>query len=158
MFVIALFLAGCGQQNEQDTTASDATGPTMTRDEVIAQGDAACAEFRRKAKPLVDQLLGSSDLGAQAGTLRELAGAAQTPVQRLATVRPPPDGRQALDAYVILASEQIAVIRRAADQLDKGDKASARALLPSVLEKAARLRSLARGYGFKVCGSELDGS
>ncbi len=158
MIVLALFAAGCGEQNESDTAGSKATAGTMTKDEVIAAGDAACAEYRRRATPLVDQLRNSSDRGERAGLLRRLASAAEPSVQRLATVVPPPDGRQALDDYVLLGSDQIVVVRRAADQLDKGDEASAWALLGSALENVAKLRGLAEGYGFKVCGSELDGS
>lgn len=158
VIVFALFSAGCGEQNESDTTASETTGATMTRGEVIAAGDAACTEYRRKATPLVDQLRNSSDHGERAGLLRQLASAAEPSVQRLATVLPPPDGRQALDDYVLLGGEQIVVVRRAADQLDEGDEASAWALLGSALENVAKLRGLAEGYGFKVCGSELDGS
>ncbi len=162
MFVVVLgfalvLLTGCGEREESNTTVSE-TGGTMTKAEVIAEGDAACTRSKRKAKPLVTQLLSSPDLGERAGLLRQLAGAAEPTVQLLATLRPPPDGRQALDDYVLLASEQIVVIRRAADRLVEGDQANARALLASALEEGAKLQGLARGYGFKVCGSELDGS
>ncbi|MGI8595473.1 MAG: hypothetical protein ACR2ML_14120 [Solirubrobacteraceae bacterium] len=130
----------------------------MTRADVIAKGDAACAESGRKAKPLINRLRNSSDPGVRAGLLRELASVAEPTVQRLATVLPPPDGRQALDDYVLLGSEQIVLARRAADQLEEGDEAGAGALLASALETQAKLRSLAQRYGFKVCGTELDGS
>ncbi len=154
----ALFLlSGCGEREDSTTTASE-TGGTMTKAEVIAQGDAACTQSKRKAKPLVNRFLSSPDLGERAGILRQLASAAEPTVQLLATLRPPPDGRQALDDYVLLASEQIVVVRRAADRLVEGDRASARALLASALEEGAKLQGVARGYGFKVCGSELDGS
>ncbi len=154
MFAL-LLLTGCGEREKEATTA---TGDTMTKAAVIAQGDAACTVFRRKAKPLADRLLRSSDGKERAALLRRLASAAEPAVQRLATVRPPPDARQALDDYVLLASERIALVRRAADELDQGDKASAWALLGSALDKGVKLRELGLRYGFKVCGSEIDGS
>jgi len=157
VLAVAVFLTACGEQEEPDPTGSEA-GATMTRDEVIAAGDAVCAQSRRKAKPLVDRLISSSDPRERAGLLRQVATVAEPAIQRLATVRPPSDRRQALDDYVLLGNEQIAIIRRAADRLDEGDQANAGALLVSVLDKGAKLRSLAQGYGFKVCGTELDGS
>ena len=157
LFLVAVFLIACAQREEPDTTVSE-TGATMTRDEVIAAGDAACTQSQRKAKPLVERLINSSDPRERAALLRRLAGAAEPAIQRLATVQPPSDRRQTLDDYVLLGNEQIITIRRAADQLDAGDGSNLGTLLGSVLDKAARMRSLAQRYGFKVCGTELDGS
>ncbi|MGI8594031.1 MAG: hypothetical protein ACR2ML_06635 [Solirubrobacteraceae bacterium] len=90
----------------------------------------------------------------QAEAVRELANVADRALARFEAMRPPPEGRQVIEDYIRLGKEQIVIVRRAADELEDADITTARTLIDSAQETGGKLRGLAQGYGFKICGSE----
>jgi hypothetical protein len=157
--VLAAMGDGCGDSDDPAKIPSDgrttaAPTETMTKAEVIAEGDAACRGYRQKRKQLEQRGEGSSDPEAQAKVTRKLADAGDKVLARFEAMRPPPDGRRVIEEYLRLGKEQIVIVRRIADELDDADIATARTLLDSAQETGAKMQGLAQGYGFRVCGSE----
>lgn len=159
--VLALLAGGCDSDDSgdgaQDTGGEQtATSERLSKAEAIERGDEICAEYRERREEIERASEGTSDTDEQAELVRELAVEAESVADQLDELAVPPEDEAVSDNYITIAREQIVLVRRAADALEDGDLADANALVESGQETAARLRGIAQGYGFKVCGSEDD--
>lgn len=152
--------AGCGGDDSDSDGQQRATGETTTerrptKAEFIERWDAICTENRKRVDAIREP--GENASGEeQARALNELADAADDATTKLQRVERPPGDNSAIDQYLELGREQIGLVRRTAEAFDRGNTARADALIETGEASGGRLRGLAQGYGFKVCGSDRD--
>jgi hypothetical protein len=151
-------VGACAGDDSEDDAQDPGSGQTATteglsRAEVIQQGDAICAEFRKRRAEIERASERTSDLDEQAELVRELSDEAVSVAAQLDKLAVPSEDEAVIDNYLTLAREQIVLVRRTAGALEAGDVDKATALAESGQETAARMRDIAQGYGFKVCSS-----
>lgn len=151
-------VGACGGDDSDDGAQDSGNGQTATterlsRAEVIEQGDAICAEFRRRRAEIERASERTSDLDEQAELVRELSDEGESVADQLDELAVPSEDEAVMDDYLSLAREQIVLVRRTADALEAENVDKATALAESGQETAARMRDIAQGYGFKVCSS-----
>jgi hypothetical protein len=152
-------VAACGGDDSEDGAQDAGNGQTATTErlsqaEVIEQGDAICAEFRRQRAEIERASARTSDLDKQAELVRELADEGESVADQLDELAVPSEDEATIDNYVTLARKQIVLVRRTAEALEEGDADKATAVAESGQATAARLRGIAQRYGFRVCSSE----
>lgn len=127
--------AGCGGDDEGDTTAAPAvrpeTTPALSKAELLAQGDAICAEVNVAVGAASSAV---SDADARADQAAELYEAM---AERLDELRPDP-GAAVGYAEVVAAAQRLA-------EAEGDPTADSEAALAS-------FRSAAEAYGFERCG------
>jgi hypothetical protein len=146
LLAIASALASCGGSG----------GTPVTADELVAKGDAICAEgFDRFDAIQAETATTVSEYADQTG---KLADSAQTELDALKDLEPPPAVAPKYDAY--LAAKQ-----RGVDLLKDGQKAAEQQdgnrfgkLQQEVEKTASTRRKLAQAVGFKVCSHPPAGS
>jgi hypothetical protein len=159
LLLILSAVGGCGDDDSDDGAQDAGNGQTETteslsRAEVVRQGDAICAEFRERRAEIERAAARTSDLDKQAEFVRALSDEGERVADQLDELAVPSEDEAVIDNYVALAREQIVLVRRTAKALDAGDVDKATALAESGEETAARLRGVAQRYGFKVCSSQ----
>ena len=152
--VLVLVVSACG---DDDSDGGDQPGggeaETLSKQEVIARGDELCTEFRETLNRLQSRTQ-TRDLEEQAEAIDRIADKADEVADEFDSIDPPSGDAAFIDRYVSRSREQVDLLREAADLLAQGDPAKAEVLIESNQGKAAEVRRMAQGYGFKVCGSE----
>ncbi len=149
--LVALAIAGCGGGGGDDSTAAapvEITEATtaLTKEELIAQGDAICAEVNAAVGTV-----GSTSAGVdgQAGQVADLYNGM---VERLEGLGAPSDDSAGYPEF-IAAAEQLAQtesnVGLAAERSEEEALSSAEAEASSAL---ASFQSAATAYGFEQCG------
>lgn len=143
-----LAIAGCGGGDDDDTTTPVAapveTTASLSKEELVAQGDAICAEVNAAVGTLA-----SSDA---AGAATQAAGLYSGMVERLVELGAPSDETSGYPEF-IAAAEGLAQaesdVELAAERGEDAALVSAEAEASSAL---ASFQSAATSYGFEQCG------
>lgn len=147
-------LAGCGGGGgDSGDATSTKTAAGLSKAEYIRRGDDLCREFRKTSDPLNKQIDRTNDPAEQARLLREGADALDKTLQGFDALPKPHGDEKALTDYLELGRQNVLLVRRAADALAAGNAREASALLQTGVAATNRARGIAKGYGFKVCGS-----
>jgi len=149
LVVLVLLAAGCGGDDDGETTAAPAPAPVettaLTEEELIAQGDAICAEVNAA----VGTVSSSADGDGQAAQVAELYNGM---VERLQDLGAPSDDTAGYDKF-IAAAERLAQaqsdVQLAAERGEEEGLTSAQAEASAALSE---FQSAATSYGFEQCG------
>lgn len=107
--------------------------------------------------PLERKSLKTSDAKRQGSLVDQLVDEAERLLDSLDRLGTPTGGdAAAVKEYLKVSREQLRLARRTAEALKTGEVRRAARLTASGRETGARLRGIAQGYGFKVCGAERD--
>jgi hypothetical protein len=149
---LAATTAACGDDDDDDA-ASD----TLSRSELIAAGDAICAETSRKNQPIEEATFTGDappPLARWAEFWPKLADNEQAAADQMSQLHPSAgdlaDFTAAVDAYATL----IPLFRAAGEKATAGDQAGHDAAMAEI-ERASQ--PVAAGFGklgFKECGSD----
>jgi hypothetical protein len=144
----ALAIAGCGGDDGDETTAPAAPPPiettALTRDELLAQGDAICGEVNAAVGALA-----SSETGGEAAEAAELYGSM---AERLIDLGAPSDDAAGY-SEVSAATEELA--QAESDVELAADRGEEEGLLEAEAEASSALsafQAAASDYGFEQCG------
>jgi hypothetical protein len=145
--VAATLVAGCGGGGA--TSASTTTGEQLTKQELIAQGDAICKQAVGKFQQLQQNPPTTAE-GAATLTQR-LIDITESELSQLRELNPPASLQSSLDAYLKSLDENVAVLKQGLKAAQQNDAAAyAKAQAKTVSQQVKRL-SLARAVGFKEC-------
>jgi hypothetical protein len=163
----ALAIAACGGGSDTTTAPTQTVtaqkqGPAPTKAEFIKEADALCQQSRDEAASLGQQIqdlpdpTSTEDLHESADLFREYAGILEQQAQALRQLEPPPGDEAIINNWLSTAESSLSLFRDLADAYDSGDEQEARFLNSEVGSRADQARGIAQGYGFKVCGSDVD--
>jgi hypothetical protein len=149
----AMGMAACGGGG--DTSATTSTDEALTKDQLIAQGDAICKD----AHDRFAELQGSPPTTPEetATFTQRLLDITQSEVSQLRDLNAPASVKPALDDYLKALDDNVAVLKqglKAAQQADATAYAQAQA--KAVKGQVDRLR-LAQAVGFKECSRPATG-
>lgn len=151
LLLVALALAGCGGGGDDDSTAAAPAATTeapaaLSKEELIAQGDAICAEVNAAVGTVGSTSSGASDQAGQVASLYDGM------VERLQGLGAPSDDSTGYPEF-IAAAEQLSQaesnVSLAAGRADEEALASAEAEASSALSS---FQSSAVAFGFEQCG------
>jgi hypothetical protein len=144
-----LGVSGCGGGNDSGETTpvvtTTPTTPALTQEELIAQGDAVCAEVNAAIGSI------SSSSASEAGGQAQAAGLYVGMVESLKRLGTPSeaDGYAEFSAAADELSQAEGEVKLAAERADSGALATAESNATSAL---ASFQSAAQSYGFEDCG------
>jgi hypothetical protein len=142
-------------------TATDHLSQRPTKAQFIGEADAICRTLKSEQAPLkarVRALNASSEnlpaaYKALAPLLRQSVGFARTADSKLQALPKPPGDAGRIEKLLTGYSEEAADVTNFADALGKEERGAWEASEKALAKALARDRGLARGYGFKVCGT-----
>jgi hypothetical protein len=157
-------LAGCGgsggQESATDTTTT-AEGDAATRAEFLAKGDALCAQGQSEAAELARR---AQEIQARSGTVPDeelLAQAAAVWDEQIRLVvrfrdqldelEPPAGDEERVQQFIVALDDGLEIAREIQASLADGEEPS-RERVQSYVDIVNRGNTLARAYGFTVCG------
>ncbi len=142
-----LAIAGCGGDDGDDTTAPVApveTTAALSKEELVAQGDAICAEVNAAVGTLA-----SSDA---AGAATQAAGLYSGMVERLVELGAPSDDSSGYPEF-IAAAEGLAQAESDVElAAERGEDAALVSAETEASSALASFQSAATSYGFEQCG------
>jgi hypothetical protein len=148
---LALAAPGCGGDAADDSAQpSNVTTGAVTRDEFIAQADAACKKFDARVK----ELAGKSPTDV-AATYRATAKEARTFYGEFAAIPKPPADERVLSSYQRVLNDSIKVTEEGADAIEGSDQKRFRELTTEAGKLSRENTRIAQRYGFKVCGGTV---
>jgi len=146
--LVALAIVGCGGGGSSDSTgvaATTETTPTLSKEELIAQGDAICAEVNAAVGTVSSTSSGATSQIAQRADLY------RGMVDRLKGLGTPEDSAGYAD--FISAGEDLAQaeadVKLAAE---RGEESAVLAAQSAASSALASFQAAAQAYGFKSCG------
>jgi uncharacterized membrane protein YgcG len=147
--VAALFLAGCGGGGGEDTTAAapattEEATPTLTKAELITQGDAICAEVNAAVGTVTASEAETSEQVSQAA---DLYGGMVERLQALGT----PDEAAGYEEFAGAAEELAQATSDARLASQRGDEEALAAAREKVSSALSSFQEAARAYGFEDC-------
>lgn len=146
--IAAVLVAGCGG-GSGSSTSTTTSGEPLTKQELIAQGDAICAQALQKFQQLQQNPPTTAE---DAATLtQQLIDITEAELSQLRDLSPPASLQSSLDDYLDSLDKNVAVLKqglKAAQQNDASGYAKAQA--KTVSQQVERLQ-LARAVGFKEC-------
>ncbi|HEX7058739.1 MAG TPA: hypothetical protein VF176_02705 [Solirubrobacterales bacterium] len=147
----ALALAGCGGGGDSDTTASApvataTTTPSLSKDELIAQGDAICAEVNAA----VGAVGSSTDTSGQVGQVADLYMGMVSSLRGLGTSEDDSGYSEVTSAGDALSQAESDV--KLADE--RGDSAALSTAQAEADSALSDFQLAAQSYGFQECGQE----
>lgn len=156
LLIVTVLGGGCGGDDASSDGSSDTPSADKrpTKAEFIERADAICTKYRKRTDKLGEDGDSPSSAKEQAKVVRQLADEADSTLKEFEDLELPPGDNAPIEQYKELAREQIELVRRAGEALDDGKVQRATTLINSGDETAGRLRGIAQGYGFKVCGSK----
>jgi hypothetical protein len=144
----ALALAGCGGGGDGGTTAAPVetteAEPTLTKDDLIAQGDAICAEVNAAVGTLGATETEASDQVSQAA---DLYGGMVERLQALGT----PDEAEGYEEFADAADELAQATSDAKLASERGDEEALASAQEDVSSSLAAFQEAASSYGFEDC-------
>jgi len=167
--IAAIALSGSGGGGDKTeatgaTTSKEETPPkqakkpepqTLTRSELIAQGDAICAASREKFLSYRDEFP-SGESEPSVGYSELLVGISTKAVGRFKQLAPPVQSRQAYERYVKSQEEVKGWDQDALEAAEAGDEAAYLAARETRNQTDPERQRLSEAVGFKVCSnSEL---
>jgi hypothetical protein len=149
--LLAVTLGGCGSEGDSEAT----------REDYLAEGDALCAEAQAEAAEFAQrgqEIEGRRDTITDAELLRQAADLWDEQIEfaerfrdRFADLESPPGDEARVRVFLESIDDGIGVGREIQDVLADGKEPSSE-LVQSYGRIAARGNTLARAYGFQVCG------
>lgn len=134
-------LAGCG---------GDDSDSALSKQELVARGDALCTEARQKLPPAP----GARDLATSAAYTSRVDKVSTDILGRFRELEPRKGDRKLFDQFLAAAQERLKDVRRAHEAATAGDGRAVKAALGiEARQHAPRYRQLAQQLGFNVCGS-----
>jgi hypothetical protein len=143
-----LTLAGCGGGGESSTSTT-ASGAPLTKQELVAKGDAIC----NRANNVFAQLQQSPPTTPESAVTftQKLIHIQETELGQLRDLNPPASLKSSLDHYVGALEKNIGVLKKGLKAAQQNDATGyAKAQAETVSEQVKRLQ-LARAVGFKEC-------
>lgn len=146
--VAAAVLTGCG--GGSGTTASTATGgEPLSKQDLIAKGDAVCQHAREEFQQLQQSPPKSADDAA--ALTQKLIGITEAEITQLRALTPPDSLQSSMDAYLKALEKNVGVLKQGLKAAQQGDAAGyAKAQAKTVSQQVERLQ-LARAVGFTEC-------
>lgn len=155
---VALLLAGCGGGDDDETTAPAAPPPVeptaLTKEELLAQGDAICAEVNAAVGALANQESAASAPVAaslHASQEAELYGGM---VERLQDLGAPSDDAAGYSEFATAAEGLGQAERDVELAADRGDEEGLAAAEAEASTALSSFQEAASDYGFQRCGEE----
>ncbi len=145
----ALAIAGCGGGDDGDTTEASAPPPieepaALSKEELIAQGDAICAEVNAAVGTLA-----ATEADGGAAQAAELYGGM---VERLKDLGKPSDDTAGYSEFVA-AGEELAQAESDVDlAAERGEEEGLAAAEAEASSALSAFQSAATAYGFEQCG------
>jgi hypothetical protein len=141
-------LAGCGGGGGT-TPSTPASGGPLSKQELIAQGDAICQHAREEFQQLQQNPPKSAEDAA--ALTQKLIDITETEVTQLRALTPPDSLESSMDAYLKALDKNVGVLKQGLKAAQQGDAtAYAAAQAKTVSQQVDRLQ-LARAVGFKEC-------
>jgi hypothetical protein len=143
----ALALAGCGGGGEETTAAPVATTettPTLTKEELISQGDAICAEVNAAVGTV---FAGESETSDQVSQAADLYSGMVERLQDLGT----PDEAEGYEEFAEAADALAQAESDAALAAQRGDEEGLTSAQAEVSSALASFQEAAVAYGFDKC-------
>ncbi|HEX9968179.1 MAG TPA: hypothetical protein VGB06_09540 [Solirubrobacterales bacterium] len=145
----ALAIAGCGGGDDGDETTAPAPSPpvettALSKEELLAQGDAICAEVNAAVGALA-----SSEAGGESAEAAELYGGMAERLKDLGAPSDDPTGYSEVMTAVEALSQAESDVALAAERGDEEGLVSAEAEASSALSS---FQEEASDYGFEQCG------
>lgn len=146
----ALAIAGCGGDDGGDTTATPVatteTPAALSKEELIAQGDAICAEVNAAVGAV-----GSTSTGAegQAGQVADLYGGM---ADRLADLGAPSDESAGYDEFIGAAERLGQAQSDVALAAERGEEEAVGSAEAEASSTLSAFQSAASSFGFQQCG------
>jgi hypothetical protein len=129
----------------------ESRGEQPTRSAFIRAADRHCRRFARRDRALrEDAGNGPEELAAYYDALSELVTEI---VERISLLPQPPADRATVDRYLSRVQRNASLLIRLADAVDRGNEGAVRVLARRIRTNGLRANRIARGYGFKACGS-----
>lgn len=140
---LALIAAGCG--DDDDDGGEEASGPVLTKEELIAQGDEICAEGDAELEAAAEEQFGSSQQAPPQDEQAEfistaVADSIESQREQLAELNPPEEDAEQYEAILTGLDDLVAQLRD-----------DPNAFLEATEQPEAS--RLAQEYGFTNCGS-----
>jgi hypothetical protein len=143
----ALLIAGCGGSDDEttDTTAPASSLSTLTKEDLLTQGDAICAE--------VNAAIGSvsSTEAEPASRVAQEADLYEGMVERLKGLGEP-DDTTGYDEFIAAADRLAQAQSDAALAAARGDSAGLESAQSEASSALGSFQSAAQAYGFEECG------
>jgi len=144
----ALTMVGCGGGDGSGTSTTASDEP-LTKQELIAKGDAICRQARTQFEQL-QQNPPTTPQGAATLT-QKLIDISETELSQLRDLSPPAVLKSSLDDYVGALDRNISVLKKGLKAAQQNDATGyAKAQAETVSEQVKRLQ-LARAVGFREC-------
>jgi predicted transcriptional regulator len=145
--VSAVVLAGCGGGGSSTSTA--ASGEALSKQELIAKGDAIC----RQAREQFQQLQQNPPTTAEdaAALTQKLIDITESELSQLRQLTPPASAESSMDDYLKAMEKNVGVLKQGLKAAQQGDATGyAEAQAKTVSQQVERLQ-LARSVGFNEC-------
>jgi hypothetical protein len=164
--VLLLVAAGCGGGGSSSVETSSGHPPESAetvKAAFIAQADALCTDDHAKSAPIraeIEKIEASGNPEsppneARLGELlKQAIGAAEVEVEAIRELETPPADQATIGKMLDAAGEGSGLGRKTATALEEGDEARFVELAQEDEAINNRVRGIAEGYGFKVCGQE----
>jgi hypothetical protein len=158
-----LTLAGCGGSGGESATDTTTTaeGDAAARAEFLAKGDVLCAQGQSEAADLARR---AQEIQARSGTipdeelLEQAAAVWDDQIQLVVRFRDeldeleaPPGDEERVEQFVVALEDGLEIAREIQASLADGEEPS-RERVQSYVDVVNRGNTLARAYGFTVCG------
>lgn len=153
---LALVATGCGGDDEPsieditsiESTTTDGTS-ALSKDEVIAQGDAICAE----GNAAINSLAIGTDRALAADQVRSITDGMRGGLRALDA---PAEDRDALNDLIGALGDQVSALEDRAATARAGDEAGYEAAGVALETARASARTAGEAYGFASCGQPFD--
>ena len=144
------------RQRTQDLSRRDeadlrARRERATRAAFIRGADRLCRRFASRERAL--RRRAGSSTQEQAAYYDALSRVVNDIAERIGLLRRPQADRATVDRYLTAVQRNASLLLRLADALDRGDQRGASVLTRRIRATGLRANRIARGYGFRVCGS-----
>jgi hypothetical protein len=162
-------VSGCGgttttvRKPTQTTQASTITLPAASasaRAQYVARADRICFSYRGRAAHFQDRLSELADTPASteneqkaAEVMRNVAQLLSEVLHKLSRLSPPPGDEPAIRAYFNATRDEIDLVKEQASALEELDASRAQFLNARLRTAIDKVKQIARGYGFRVCGA-----
>jgi hypothetical protein len=166
--VLAVFaLAGCGSSGGEESatdTTTTAEGDTAARAKFLAKGDALCAQGQAEGAVIArraQQIQSRTGVVSDEVIVEETAALWDDQIRLIMSLRDrlealvpeaPPGDEERVQQFVVAIDDGLEIARDIEASLADGEQPS-RELVQSYFEVVTRGNTLARAYGFKVCGA-----
>jgi len=154
LVVVVVFVAGCG--------GGGGSSSTVSKEDFIAQADAICtkhdAEFTNEIEstfPPVDPTSPSTsdeDLEKFEDPLHATQELRSRQVDELRALTPPEDFQEQWDTVLSFLDSSVEALGKAADAVGEADREAIAAAFAEGEEGSEEADSIAKDYGFEVCG------